>query len=396
MKISIISDEHFPHTGADTEVIVNTAAALGDLGAEVTLLTPWLWHHQVSPDALYEYYGVKSSFTHHALFNPCPPERLLRSQQFTHAFLCATQSSFWKADIIHSRNHAPITLAHFFKRPWSYETYRRHAAEKPWLPKWTKRINFKRVIGAISHSEQSAKDLQQLGFNEESVLVARPGFNRTAFTQCTSRDIARKKLGISSNQVLVGYVGNIGPGKGVNHCIKAMKEIHHAQLLIVGGSTAEVASLTNQIPNEQRDRVHLTGHQPSARVPLYISACDLVLIPPLERNSRGAILDRILPKILPGTPLKIYAYWAAQRPIIAADQPHSSEILMHEKNALLYDSDSSESFRQTIERALSDKALAQAIAHQGHQEVQIMTYTRRAEQMLAFYERRLSEIGQIQ
>ena len=157
MKITMISDEHFPYKGADTEVIVNTAAALGNLGADVTLVSPWLWHKQQSVEQLYDYYAVRPSFTHHAIFNPLPPERILRSQQFLHAILTSMRTAFWKADIVHTRDHTPLAMLHALHRPWCYETYRRHASEKPWLAPWTKRLNVQRAIGAVSHSQQLFK-----------------------------------------------------------------------------------------------------------------------------------------------------------------------------------------------------------------------------------------------
>lgn len=389
MKISIISDEHFPYKGADTEVIVNTAAALGKAGADVTLVTPWLWHKQPEDGYLYDYYGVSTSFKHQAIFNPFPPERIIRSQQFLHALLCSMRSSFWQADIVHTRDHSPLALLHLLRRPWCYETYRRHAAEKPWLPRWTRTINFKRAVGAVTHSQQSCDDLIQLGFDPNAVVVARPGFNSTAFQSEVTQADARQKLSLDPHVKLVGYVGNIGAGKGVDLCVKAMEPIHNAHLLVVGGNEAEVHALNMSIPAEQRNRVHLKGHQASAKVPLFLSACDVVIIPPLERNSRGPLLDKILPRVLPGTPLKIYAYWAAKKPIVAAHQVHSMELLKHEDTALLYDAESMTAFTHGIQRALSETSIAHFIAQQGAKQVQTMTYAHRAQHMLQFYERRL-------
>jgi glycosyltransferase involved in cell wall biosynthesis len=391
MKICLVSDEHFPHRGADTEVIVNTAAALGEAGAEVTLLTPWLWHKQADPDQLYAYYGVPPTFRHEPLFNPFPPERVLRSQQFVHGALSSLSRSFREADVVHSRDLEPLVTAHALGRPWSYETYRKHLTEKPWLDKLTRRIDLTRAVGAVAHSEQSRADLISLGFPAEAVLVARPGFNSAAFEGVPAKSEAREQLGLEPSRPLVGYVGNIGRGKGVETCLAAMGPIEDADLLVVGGSPGEVEAIERDLPTGQRSRVILSGHQPAGDVPLYLAACDALLIPPLERNSRGALLDRLLPTVLPGTPLKIYPYWAARRVVVAADQPHSTELLRHEQTALLYDPASVESFTQAIRRALDERELAEEIAVRAAGEVTALTYAARAEKMLAFFERRLTQ-----
>ena len=48
MKICVLSDEHYPYRGPDTEVVVNTAAALGAAGAEVELVVPHLGSRQAA------------------------------------------------------------------------------------------------------------------------------------------------------------------------------------------------------------------------------------------------------------------------------------------------------------------------------------------------------------
>jgi glycosyltransferase involved in cell wall biosynthesis len=394
MKISMISDEHFPFRGADTEVIVNTAAALGAQGAKVYLLTPHLWHQKKSTSEICAYYGVTESFEHLPIFNPFPPERKLRLQSFIHGFNCLGSRVYWQSDVVHTRDFIPLGLNHLLRRPWSFETYRRHAQEKPWIKPFTQSLNLKRAIGAIAHSEQSMHDLVSLGFDPSQVIVARPGFNQTAFEKALlPKDQARAILGLDQKAKIAGYIGNIGAGKGVDSCIQALKPLKSKGILglIVGGSDQEVGQLKQSFQIADQDpNLILTGHQPSAKIPLYLSACDVLLIPPLERNSRGWLLDRILPTVLPGTPLKIYSYWASQRVIVAADQIHSTELLKHKQTAYLYDPNQIEQFSQTIQDAFDQTTLSEQIVANAYQQVMHMTYEQRAKQILAFYERRLS------
>jgi glycosyltransferase involved in cell wall biosynthesis len=420
MKICVISDEHFPHKGADTEVIINTAAALGAAGAEVHLLTPHLWWKNPTDAEVRAYYGVSDSFTHHRVFNPFPPERVARSQQLAHGLSCLTSPHFWDADVVHTRDHAPLALAHLARRPWCYETYRRHAAEKPRLASWLRRVDLARGVGVVCHTERSRLDAESLGFAPEATLTARAGFNLENYTRPAplpesrapellspplapdappelherrARERVRASLRIPLDAPVVGYTGNISAGKGVEACVEAIRGLPEAHLLVVGGGPDEVARFERLLDGEVRERVRLVGHVPSALVPHYMAACDVLMIPPFAQNKRGALLDALLPPILPGTPLKIYGYWAARRLCVAADQPHNTELLKHMSNALIYDHARPEAAAEALRWALAEPARFAPVVARAYEEVQGFTYARRAERMLAFYERRLAALS---
>ena len=134
LKVGILSDEFYPHIGADTEVIVNTAAALQNAGAAVTLVIPWLWWKNRSPEEICSFYGVQSNFEIVRLPSWPPPERKLRLAKVFHGLSGPVYGRLQGLDMVHSRDLIPLTMAQSIGVPWSFETYRQHAAEKPWLP----------------------------------------------------------------------------------------------------------------------------------------------------------------------------------------------------------------------------------------------------------------------
>jgi glycosyltransferase involved in cell wall biosynthesis len=391
MKISIISDEHFPYTGADTEVIVNTASALAQQGAKVYLMTPHLWDKQQSTQQICDYYGVKASFTHLPVLNPFPPERKLRLQTLSHGLSSSLHPLFWQSDIVHTRDLQPLLLAHLFRRKWSYETYRRHSKEKPWLKHITQKLNLNRAIGAVSHSEQGKQDLIELGFPESQVLVARPGFNTNVFENPPSMQEARAGLKLDQRLKIAGYLGNIGPDKGVEWLLRATKEIPELTALIVGGHPEDIQRLQMIIEQEQldRQRIILTGHQPSAQMPIYLSACDVLVIPPVKKQQSTA-LSKLFPSVLrQGTPLKLYGYWAANRPIVAADQDFNLELLVDQQTAYLFDQRHFPAFCHQLREAIFNIEKSSKIAQIAKQRVMEITYENRAKALLDFFERRL-------
>jgi glycosyltransferase involved in cell wall biosynthesis len=389
MKIAVVSDEHFPHTGADTEVIVNTAAALGAAGATVSLVVPFLWKRD-RLDEICSFYGVPPTFRLETIFGWPAPTRALRVEKIFHGLLADTRSAVRQADVVHSRDVMPLALGALSGLPWSFETYRRHAEEKPWLTGLSRRLHLERGIGAVAHTEASRKDLVSLGFPEEAVVVARPGFSLARFEPVLSKAQARARLSLPANTPIVGYVGNIHASKGMAQLVDLALRLPDVTFLVVGGSPDEVAAVDLERKQKGAHNVSLAGHKRPADVAPYLFACDALFAPYLDFNVRsGFLAERLKGNVLPGTPLKLYAYLAAGRPIIAADQATNRELLSHEENALLFAPGALDRAASDVRRLLADESLAERLSTNGKRFVQSLSWEGRAKVMLSFFERRI-------
>jgi glycosyltransferase involved in cell wall biosynthesis len=394
MKICILSDEHYPHTGADTIVIVNTAAALGAAGADVELMVPRLWRGQRSAEDIMDHYGVGATFRLTRIPSWPPPERKLRLEKLAHGLAGPLVATLKKADVIHSRDLLPLLVAHATGRPWSFETYRRHAEEKPWLPGVTRRLGLHRAVGAVAHSRASADSLEQLGFSPDAVLVARPGFDPERFEPRLERSAAREALGLPADRPLVVYVGNVGPSKGTDEITDLAARIPEARFLVVGGADAAVEALKKDLGAAGVTNVILAGHQPPGRVAPYLFAADVLFVPAIYHNAyAGALAGLLRIRTLPGTPLKLYGYLAAGRPIVSADQPHTRDLLAHEETAVMVPPGDGDATAAAIRRVLGDAALSRRLSRSALTTARELTWENRGKKMLAFFERRLALIN---
>jgi len=391
MKITILSDEHFPHVGADTLVIMSTASALGALGADVELVTPWMWHRHRNMEELFDHYGVKPTFRVVRLPSWPPPERTLRLEKFMHGLAGPLHAALRRSDVVHSRDLLPLLFSRVVNLPWSFETYRRHSQEKPWLPPITRRLGLKRAVGAIAHSPASAEDLVRLGFDPDAVIVARPGHDPNHFSPRLNKSAARRRCGLEVKKKIVSYVGNLSRSKGTDEIVDLAGRIPEVEFVLVGGSAAEVETMRAALESRRLSNVRLTGHRPPAEVVQYLYAADILLVPAILKNTFSGSLSQYLPmNILPGTPLKLYNYLAAGRPIVSADQPHTRDLLRHEKTALMVPPQDGEAGAQAIRRILNDSALAKRLATNARSEAREYTWQERAKKILSFYERRLN------
>lgn len=393
MRICVLSDEHYPYQGPDTEVVINTAAALGTAGADVSLIVPRLWSGHRAAEEVRAFYGVPSTFKLLRMACPLPTSRRLRLEKLFHGLTGPAAAALLRAHVVHTRDLLPLAVAHLAGLPWCFETYRRHAAEKPWLPPLLRYARLSRGLGAVAHSHAARADLIRLGFAPEAVLTAHVGFAQGCVTGETDTMAVRRRYHVPSDRPVVGYLGNVGPSKGIGEVFDIAGRLPDVNFLIVGGSTAEVGRLQSDVRQRGLGNVTLTGHRPAAEAPALLYAADVLIAPALFRNTYFAseTINRLLPRVLPGPPMKLFNYLAAGRPIVAADQPHMREVLRDGHTALLVPPLDVEAGAGAIRRLLGDPALAARLAANGKTEAAAYTWKARGEKMLRFFESRLTQ-----
>ncbi|MGH9411604.1 MAG: glycosyltransferase family 4 protein, partial [Vicinamibacterales bacterium] len=183
----------------------------------------------------------------------------------------------------------------------------------------------------------------------------------------------------SDRPFTIGYAGHLYPWKGVEMIIEAALALPDARALIVGGHDRE--------PDLERlkvyardldcaDGVEFTGAVPPADVARHLARADALVLP----NRRSAISDRFT------SPLKLFEYMTAGRPIVASDLPSIREVLTHERNALLAEAGNPHAFVAAITRLKDDRALGARLAAQARADVVDYTWAKRAERLDAFFE----------
>ena len=110
-------------------------------------------------------------------------------------------------------------------------------------------------------------------------------------------------------------------------------------------------------------------------MPLYQAAADVLVLP----NTAQAAISREHT-----SPLKLFEYMAAGRPIVASDLPSLREVLRHGDNAWLMQPDDPAALAQGIQHLLAEPALAARLAAQAQEEVQAYTWEQRAANILRF------------
>ena len=172
----------------------------------------------------------------------------------------------------------------------------------------------------------------------------------------------------------LGYAGHLYPWKGVELIVEAVTALQDTRALIVGGHDGEgdLQRLRDFAASvDCASRVTFTGALPPTAVASKLQDADALVLP----NPASAISTSFT------SPLKLFEYMAAGKPIIASDLPSIREVLRDGENALLVASGDPTALTAAVRRLKDDPALGARLAARARADVLDYTWDRRAERL---------------
>jgi glycosyltransferase involved in cell wall biosynthesis len=172
----------------------------------------------------------------------------------------------------------------------------------------------------------------------------------------------------------VAYAGHLYPWKGAGVVLAALAALPGVRGLIVGGHPGESDLESNKREAARlsiADRVRFTGAVPPAEVAGLIAEADVLVLP----NTSTHLSARYT------SPLKLFEYLAAGKPIVASDLPSIREVLEDGRNALLTPPGDPAALAAALARVLADPVLAGRLARQAFDDATGYTWARRAERL---------------
>jgi len=178
-----------------------------------------------------------------------------------------------------------------------------------------------------------------------------------------------------ASEPVVAYAGHLYPWKGADVFVGALAALPGVRGLMIGGHPAEpdvarVRDLARRLGIERR--VTFAGLVGPARVARLLRDADVLVLPTIE--TRWARYT---------SPLKLFEYMAAGKPIVASDLAAIREILTDGENACLVAPGDAHALAAGIRRVLDDPALAERIASRAREDAAGYSWDRRAERLEA-------------
>jgi len=234
--------------------------------------------------------------------------------------------------------------------------------------------------GVAAISDVHRRLLTAGGWPEDRVVTAHSGVDLARFEGASAANGDGRARLAAPGQPVVLYAGSLYAGKGGDQILLAAERMRGTKFVLLGGRDFEVARLKERAARLGLSNVELTGHVPHAAVPAYLSAAD-ILVAPFTEDGRDVAGKVIIPF---ASPIKLFEYMAAGKPIVASDVGAIPEILRHEENALLSQPGSVDELVRNLSRLLCDAALSERLGAAARSDVRAYSWEKRVARVLDF------------
>jgi glycosyltransferase involved in cell wall biosynthesis len=355
MEIGYCASSVIPSCSANSIHVIKMCHAISMNGHNVHLIVPNFTDKTIlSSESVYAYYGIEPSFE--IKYLPWLP---IKGKAYIFGWLAGKYARENNFDLIYSRNIIAAYLASLENFPVIFESHAPIIQEKSFIASWMfkcllKSKNFKHLIVITNSLKSWYLDNYEIDSNQ--ILVAPDG----ADLHKDSNNSSSTRIRFSSKQSIgkfrIGYFGSFYPGKGMEVISKLVEICPELEFNIVGGLEKDINYWKGLL--EGYSNIIFHGYYPHKDLIDFMRQMDVLIAPNLESVK---ISDRM--DIGQWTsPLKIFEYMSACRPIIASDIPVLKEILEHNRNALLCDPGNPEKWKSALYNIKDDSALASRLA----------------------------------
>jgi glycosyltransferase involved in cell wall biosynthesis len=369
MKIVYLSGSVIPSRTANSIQVMKMCQALAQLGHSVRLIARW--PRQSVPDD-WQHYGVRPDFE--IVKTRRPHFRLLGRLLYPFS-AAALALDGGHPDLLYARHLPSLLLA---ARPGMRLVFEAHMApsgpQRALLSILFRRRGFDALVVISEALKQEFRRLCP-SLAESRILVAPDAAD-------TSRGFdtgtAHSEDDASTSSLRIGFIGHLYPGKGMEMVAALAARLPDLHFHVVGGTRQDVELW--QAKTRELRNLTLHGFVAPAQTDSYRQEMDVLLAPYQRRVEHSGGRQNISDWM---SPLKIFEYMAAAKPIVASDLPAIREVLTHEDTALLVDPEDLDEWVAALKR-LESPRLREQLAKRAHETFESRyTWKQRARSVLA-------------
>jgi glycosyltransferase involved in cell wall biosynthesis len=357
-RICYLSFATLPSETAHSVHIVNMCQSIKKTGCSVTLMA----NLAGTPQEIFEHYNIKHPFQMKNI--------RLNKIRFLGRFLALVNMFFSvkkiKSDLLYTRDIFNGWLACRLGIPFIFEIHE--------LPMGrTRRFILSRIL--------SNPDLKRIVFISESMkshfektyssidvnsCVAHDGVTLANFESLPHKSEQRTRLGLPVSQFIAGYIGSLFPGRGLDIVLGLAARLPEVLFLVVGGEGKYLSDLKARLGKLQLKNVLPVGYVPYRSIPGYMNTCDILLMPyqkqVLHRQAKHDTVKYM-------SPLKMFEYMAASRPIVSSRISVLEEVLQNNVNSILVQPNDLNEWEKALKKLIRDSKFAQTIAAKAKKDV---------------------------
>lgn len=383
MRIAYCTNVRLPSERAHGYQIAKVTAALRELGHEVEIFAPY--RENPIDETFSSYYGHTSPMRLHHLgtidaiaawWAPGILGLKITTLLFAHALRKVLSDRQREFDLIYTRTPELLPVLSTIDVPLILELHR--------IPRLRRRrflslLRSCKLIVALTGPMRQA--LIDLGVADIPVITEGDGVDLHDFEELQGPQRTRTSLDVPADAALIVYAGQLesmGLSKGIPELLEACgilaKRGLEFRAVIAGGPEKVAERFRKALTPELRSRVTFTGHLSPLKIPTLLTAADVLVYPAPKSDHPFYMRDT--------SPLKIFEYMAAGRPIVTADLPPIHDALDHTMAVFCPPGDG-EALADAIRVTLDERQASEKRARLARTHVEQFTWEKRMQRILS-------------
>lgn len=227
----------------------------------------------------------------------------------------------------------------------------------------------------ICNSYGTEKKFKGNGFKNTCVFPNGVDLDKFDFKEDSEK--LKDKLGVPRMKNIVMYAGHLYEWKGISVIMEIAEKMRLRDdivIFVLGGSRKDTEKYEKIKKGKKLNNIYFCGYQTRESIPLFFKCADIFLLPniPISEESREET-----------SPIKMFEYMAASKPIIASALPSIKEIL-NDSNSILAEPGNSSAFVRAIESLLNNKEFSDKISKKAFSDALKYSWSGRAERIVDF------------
>lgn len=367
MKIHYISDSAIPSASPNSVHVMKMCQAFGQLGHTVTLEAKNTTACFTNIENPHKFYNVEPTFQLFVF-----PKKAFRGSGLSYNALLPVKVLRSSADLIYTRSILAACIALTLKKKVVFEMHEPFIAKGFRLNRMFRFIAEHKTLKKLVVISDALRQhlLASYKIKAETIFVAHDGAD----------PIPKVQPKVVDNRFSVGYIGSLYPGKGMEILLPLAQRCQDISFHIVGGLPGQIKEWKTKAVGLNNLLFH--GFKTQKELPAYITSFDL-LIAPYSDKVTVSEKKRANNLALWMSPLKLFEYMSAGKPIVATDLLVIREILKNGHTALLCKADDLSEWERAVNTIRLNRTIGNELGKNAQAEFELRyTWYRRAENIL--------------
>ena len=309
IKLAYLSSGNIPSRFAHTIQIMRMSEELSQVVSKFCLITAIPEEkNKTSSKEIHDFYGT-NDFPIIFISNE-------NNKYFINALNFLNQ---WKVDVVMTR--CVIIAKYCLKQNLRVilETHITH--QDPFINKLKNLKKYSHLLSIITERSDLRSILTREGTPREIIKLLPQGISNKKTPHLKKSEL-RKKLGLPCDEFIILYSGHLFLRKGIDIILQTAEKLPKIRFYILGGTEEDIFFWKKCT---QYLNINFLGFESPSKVHKYLQASDILL---LTNNANE--LDANV-----SSPLKLFEYIQAKRPIICSSTLYIKNFLSHELEALI-------------------------------------------------------------